>query len=123
MTLPDDTQHDAPATDAPAAQVETADCVVLTAPHWFERADFLAWLTGPSRVATWRREGDKTTEYSDAFVTFDGGSDPGPAGERYEGCDFYGAGEYALPEDIEREIKAALATCRATRGVVWIRPS
>lgn len=104
-------------------QVELAECVIITAPEWFEREDFRAWLKGPQRPATWHRDANTTYEYADVFITFDGGSDHGARGENYEGSDFWGDGEGRLPEDIEDAIRLALAKTHATRGVVRISPA
>lgn len=124
-THPTTTTKHMPTTDEnppTAPSVKLAECVIITAPEWFEREDFRAWLDGPQRPATWHKEGEEAYEYADVFVTFDGGANPGPAGENYEGSDFGGAGEAALPEDIEAAIKLTLASLHVTWGVVRISP-
>ena len=64
-------------------------------------------LATGGQPATWDAGGE-STEYSDCFMTFDGGSNPGDLGENYEGSNFNGGGDAAMPEDIEAAIKAAL---------------
>lgn len=102
-------------------EVEVSECVVISAPGWFEREDFLKWLRTGGQPATWDAGGE-STEYSDCFITFDGGSNPGDLGENYEGSNFNGGGEAAMPEDIEAAIKAALFRAGARCGVLWIKP-
>lgn len=102
---------------------ERAECLIITAPEWFGRTDFLTWLRDPANgVATWDGGGE-STEYSDVFMTFDGGSDPGPEGEQIEGSHFGGVDEHPLPADIEREIKRQLCRAGLRYGVVRIRPA
>lgn len=100
-------------------KAERADCVIITAPHWFAREDFLRWLRLPG-AATW--DGGAGTDYSDTFLTFDAGDDPGADGAHIMGSDFGAEGDRAMPADIEREIKRALAGLAVARGVVWLRP-
>jgi hypothetical protein len=46
--------------------------VVVNAPEWYRRADFLAWLNSTEfRTATWHRPGEAPHDFSDVFVLVD----------------------------------------------------
>jgi hypothetical protein len=76
---------------------EPAECLVLTAPAWFARDDFLDWRQGRAEgrwcgPACWLPQ-DRRGDYTDVFLTFDRGRplDPGPADSgmsprRWAGC-------------------------------------
>lgn len=88
-------------------KVERLPAVRLNVPHWFARADFMAWLTSPlNTIATWHR-GTEANDYSDVFMTFDHG----------EGSDL---GSEDFPEDIEKELIAAMAAQWIEYGIVWL---
>lgn len=59
-------------------KVERMPCLVVTAPEWFTRPDFLAFLNGEGErqrqpPATWHRPGWQVEDWSDVFVTYDRG--------------------------------------------------
>lgn len=92
-------------------QTSLESCLAINAPEWYLRQDFQDFLEGrrPGQLgppATWHRPGTAPDEFSDVFVTFDGG----------EGSD-----ADALPADIWMAIRAAADHYRMTYGVVWIR--
>lgn len=93
---------------APKVEVEVQQCLRVSAPHWFGRADFQAWLDLPA-TATWHHKGthDPYHEYDDAFVNYDDG-ESGDAD--------------SLPDDVWAEIDARCKEAGVRQGVVWISP-
>lgn len=90
--------------------------LVVNAPELFQREDFFAWMTDPSRpTATWHR-GDKPGDYSDVFVLvdsdFDGDSSDMPEDAWRAICqlayDVYCDGRPELPRHIESAIVVRL---------------
>ena len=46
--------------------------LIVNAPEWFRRDDFLAWLNNPEHhTATWHQAGEPPHDYSDVFVLVD----------------------------------------------------
>ena len=80
-------------------------CIIINAPHWFERADFQRWLSGPDRPATWHKPGEPT-ENSDVFITYDHG----------EGSDFE-----TMPEDIWENVRQICEEQRIEYGLIWLQ--
>ena len=75
----------------------------INAPEWYERKDFLEFLT-ENRPATWHVPGPPN-ECSDIFVTYDHG----------EGSD-----ESVIPEDCWDEIRRIAEAEGFTYGLIWI---
>lgn len=66
----------------------------LNVPHFFERADFLTWLTNPeNNIATWHVKGEDATEFADTFLIYDHGD-----------CGAFDCDDF--PQDIAIEITA-----------------
>jgi hypothetical protein len=57
------------------ANVMRTAMLEIDLPELFAREDFRKWLNGSaaSNVATWHAQGEDPNEYSDLFVTYDGG--------------------------------------------------
>jgi hypothetical protein len=67
--------------------------LIINTPAFFQRPDFIAWLTSPDRsTATWHKPGEEPHDYSDVFVLVDG---------NYEGD------SSDMPEDLWRQICGA----------------
>jgi hypothetical protein len=113
--------------ESPCTKVEVGECIIISAPNWFEREDFLDWRQGraPSQwcqPACWNSTLRKG-EYSDVFMTFD----RNPIGQVYHGeeaLDYFWEGSDAdtLPDDIFETIGEILHTQKSQSGVIWIRP-
>jgi hypothetical protein len=107
---------------------ELAECLVLTAPAWFARDDFLDWRQGQAEgqwcgPACWLPQ-DRTGAYTDVFVTFDRGRplEPGvaePGLERF----WEGSDADTLPDDIYLAIGQLLHEYGLRRGVLRIKPA
>jgi hypothetical protein len=112
--------------DPPASLiVEKAECLVLTAPEWFQREDFLDWRQGRAEgqwcaPASWFPQ-DRLGDYVDVFMTFDRGwpieCEPG-CEHLWECSDGDG-----LSEDIYQAIGKLLYQQGLHHGVIWIRPT
>lgn len=85
---------------AGAVQARKADCLVLVAPVWFKRPDFIAWWSHP-HVAKWIW----ADEGQDTFLVFDDDlSDDG-----------------FLPKDISQVIHAEAEKAGMKYGTIWIK--
>jgi hypothetical protein len=83
-------------------------CVRINAPEWFGRADWQAFLDNQqefSRLATWHERGKSPNEFSDVFVTYDGG----------EGSD-----AEEIPADIWLSIRERMESLGIDFAVLWI---
>lgn len=95
----------APATSAadpgPSLEILKADCLVIRAPDWFKREDFLKWRSHKD-VVKW----DWVGEGRDTFLVYDGGdlSDDG-----------------FLPEDIAAKIHAEAERIGMEYGTIWLK--
>ncbi len=77
----------------------------INAPDWYDRKDFVAWLSDENNlVATWHERGEKPNEFSDVFVTYDDG----------EGSDSN------MPQDIWAQICQFAEEAHFSAGLVWI---
>src|SRR5262249_41902106 len=59
--------------ESPCTKVEVGECIIISAPHWFEREDLLDWRQGRApnqwcQPACWNSTLCKG-EYSDVFMT------------------------------------------------------
>lgn len=114
----DPDEQDAPADPAQGAVAYAAikrsrrvPALILHAPEWFARADFLAWRNREDGPAHWN-----STANPDVFMTFDAGSGP----EDWEGSD----SEW-LPRDIYAAIGRVLyeqGYRHPAHGILWIQP-
>ena len=108
-------------------EVEVAECLILTAPHCFERRDFLDWRQGYAEgqgcaPACWLPD-QRTGEFTDVFVTFDrsGESRPPPLEPGYEHL-WEGSDVDTMPADIVEEISRILHEHDLYSGVIQIKP-
>ena len=89
---------------------ELASCLIINAPEWYERPEFLRLLnrpTGERQTATWHN-GGQPDEFSDIFLVYDNG----------EGSDIFQ--EEGL-EDIWDLICDLAQRHGMQYGVVWIK--
>ena len=114
-----------PASEDDSISFETVQCLIVVAPEWFEREDFLDWRQGKtldqgSAPACWNpaaRQG----EYNDVFMVFDRRwAREVPLEPGTEHC-WEGSDSYALPEDIYVAIGKLLCQHGLFYGVIWLR--
>ncbi len=105
--------------------IEVAECLVLTAPAWFARADFLDWRQGKAEgqwagPACWLPQ-DRTGDHADVFLTFEADWPPTP---REPGTEhfWYGSDADTLPFDIFEAIGQILHERGLSKGVIWLKP-
>jgi hypothetical protein len=115
------------AEDTGQLTVELTECLVIMAPKWFEREDFLDWRQGKAPEqwcgpACWNPQ-ERTGEYNDVFMSFDRrwldyspNAEPGYE-HLWEASDSEG-----LPNDIYEEIGRLLHDHGLRHGVLWIKP-
>ena len=107
--------------------VELVQCLVIIAPDWFARDDFLDWRQG-KRLEQWAGPAcwnpkDRDGEYADVFVVFDRGwADDVPVEPGTEHF-WEGSDQEGLPDDIYMDIGRLLHEHDVRLGVVWIKPA
>lgn len=82
---------------------DTAQCLAIAAPRWFERPDFQEWRRGTD-VATWH---EPSWEGQDVFIVYADGE-----------LDWHTKG---MPRDIERTVLRLIEKHEMEYGVVWIK--
>lgn len=105
--------------------IEMIPCLVLIAPAWFQRDDFLDWRQEKAEYqwlppATWwpsERNGD----YTDVFMTFDRSF---PPNQDEPGTEHFWSGSDAdtLPFDIYDAIGRILLERNLHKGIIWLKP-
>lgn len=104
-----------------------AECLVLVAPDWFARDDFLDWRQGRhpeqwSAPAIWNRD-KRTDDYADVFVVFDRRwTDHAILEPGTEHC-WECSDPEGLPGDIYDAIGRVLLERGLRHGIVWIKPA
>ena len=84
--------------------VERLPCVRINVPELFADPEFADWVRD-GQAATWHGHLHAMGEYSDVFVTYDGGS---------------GSDAESMPEHCWEYIKRAVEPTRIAFGVVWL---
>jgi hypothetical protein len=112
--------------DTDKTKVEVTACLVLRAPHWFARDDFLDWRQGKGAgrgcaPACWQPD-VRTGEYGDVFMTFDRSLDRPGLGQLGDEHAWEGSDADGLPDDIYRTIGFMLYERGLRAGVIWIMP-
>lgn len=114
-------------TDPEQLDTEKAECLIIIAPAWFLREDFLDWRQGKrpkqwDRPACWNPQ-DRTAEYADVFLVFDRRwLELAPLEPGNEHC-WDGSDHQGLPDDLYETI-GKLSRERGLRyGVLWIKTS
>jgi hypothetical protein len=112
-------------TEPQPLHTESAQCLIIIAPDWFLREDFLDWREGQrleqwDRPACWNPQ-DRAAEYADVFLVFDrrwlerASLEPGN-----EHC-WEGSDQQGLPDDLYETIGKLLHERGLRYGVLWIR--
>ena len=101
-----------------AVKADQGQCLVVSAPGWFQRKDFRDWRQGqrPQQTgppASWNID-HPDDEFADVFMTFDRGESSGPF---WEGSD-----ADALPGDIFGAIGQLLEERQLRHGLIWLKP-
>jgi hypothetical protein len=112
-------------TDPKQLDTEKAECLIIIAPAWFLREDFLDWRQGKrleqwDRPACWNPQ-DRDGEYANVFLVFDRRwLDIGPPEPGMEHC-WEGSDQPGLPDDLYETISKLLHERCLHYGVLWIK--
>lgn len=114
----------AQATDAELLNIEQAECLIIIAPTWFQREDFLDWRQGKrleqwDRPACWNPE-DRAAEYADVFLVFDRRLERASLEPGTEHC-WEGSDQQGLPDDLYETIGKLLHQRGLHYGLLWIK--
>ncbi|MBL8795478.1 MAG: hypothetical protein JNM56_16355 [Planctomycetia bacterium] len=112
-------------TDQEQISTEKAECLIIIAPAWFLREDFLDWRQG-KRLEQWDRPAcwdpqDRDGEYADVFLVFDRRwLELSPLEPGTEHC-WEGSDQQGLPDDLYETIGKLLHERGLRYGVLWIK--
>ena len=97
---------------------EESRCIMLNAPHWFEREDFCLWLKS-EKPYFFSSDGELDGDYQDVIMTIDR-SFGDFTEDSIEGSHIGGAID--IPEDIRVTLIRIFADRKVKSGLVWIKP-